>query len=606
MVDKHSLSPNSSQFPNLENEHKLDIPSQEVDFLKNPVLPPGAVHFAQQATVGQEAETYAPSAAANCLSLSSVAASLGASSDDSDFSETVLKYISQILLEEDIEEKPSMFYDPLGLQSTEKSFYDALGKIYPLPNQYQQPAYLIAISMAQTVFHSGGSCDYGTDINSTSTSNFRPWFAGLGDFQASFTQSTLPGDQFCQPKLRPNRGSLVLDNPTNGTSNHIGDGLKLLTRDIFTDRESILQFRRGSEEASKFLPKGNQLGIDFESDMVFNRVEAGGSQGGEGCEGEFTGWNEASQASQKNGQPKEGNCGKSRAKKQGKKKETVDLRYLLMLCAQAVSAGDSRTANELLRKIRQHSSPFGDGSQRLAHYFANGLEARLASSGTGIFYPSLFSKRISTSEILKAYKLHLSVCPFKRVSFFFGNTMIYKVAEKAPSLHIIDFGILYGFHWPLLIQKLSNRPGGPPKLRITGIQFPQPGFRPTERMDQTGRRLAKYCERFNVSFEYHAIASQNWETIRIEDLTIDESEVLAVNCSFKLKNLLDETVEETSPRNAVLDLIRRLNPDLFVHSIVMEATTLLSLSRGSERLFHFSALYDWSILYYPLNTNQGG
>ncbi len=124
--------------------------------------------------------------------------------------------------------------------------------------------------------------------------------------------------------------------------------------------------------------------------------------------------NEASKASQPNGQPQGANGGKSRSKKQGKMKETVDLRTLLILCAQAVSAGDSRTANELLKQIRQHSSPYGDGSQRLAHFFANGLEARLAGTGTGtqIFYSSLISKRISASQILKAYKVHLSATPF--------------------------------------------------------------------------------------------------------------------------------------------------------------------------------------------------
>ncbi|GLT70708.1 hypothetical protein SLA2020_427690 [Shorea laevis] len=104
--------------------------------------------------------------------------------------------------------------------------------------------------------------------------------------------------------------------------------------------------------------------------------------------------NEASKASKPNGQPQGANGGKSRAKKQGKKKETVDLRTLLIQCAQAVSSGDNRTANEFLKQIRQDSSPYGDGSQRLAHCFANALEARLAGTGTGtkMFYGSLFSK----------------------------------------------------------------------------------------------------------------------------------------------------------------------------------------------------------------------
>jgi hypothetical protein len=231
----------------------------------------------------------------------------------------------------------------------------------------------------------------------------------------------------------------------------------------------------------------------------------------------------------------------------------------------------------------------------LAHFFDNGLEARLAGTGTRtqIFYSSLISKRISVSEILKAYKVHLSAAPFRRTSLFFATKMINKVAEKGTSLHIIDFGIEYGFHWPLLIHKLSKRARGPPKLRITGIEFPQPGFRPTERIEDTGRRLAKYCERFNVPFEYPALALQNWETIQIEDLRIDRNESIAVNCICRFKNLLDETVEGTSPRNAVLNLIRKINPDIFVHSIVNGAyNSPFFVTRFREALFHFSALYD--------------
>jgi len=180
-----------------------------------------------------------------------------------------------------------------------------------------------------------------------------------------------------------------------------------------------------------------------------------------------------------------------------------------------------------------------------------------------------------------------------RMTLFFIDKMIYKVAEKSTSLHIVDFGIGYGFQWPILIKKLSERAGGPPKLRITGIQFPQPGFRPTERVDETGGRLAKYSEQFNVPFEYHAITSNTWETIKIEDLKIDRNETLAVNCSFQFRNLLDWSVEEKSPRDTVLSIIKRMNPDIFVHSVVNGSYNVpFFVPRFREALFYYSALYD--------------
>ena len=63
----------------------------------------------------------------------------------------------------------------------------------------------------------------------------------------------------------------------------------------------------------------------------------------------------------------------------------MDLRTLLTLCAEAVAADDQRTATERLKQIRQHASPVGDGMQRMAHYFANGLQARIAGFGTQIY-----------------------------------------------------------------------------------------------------------------------------------------------------------------------------------------------------------------------------
>uniref|UniRef100_B9IFA7 Uncharacterized protein n=1 Tax=Populus trichocarpa TaxID=3694 RepID=B9IFA7_POPTR len=75
-----------------------------------------------------------------------------------------------------------------------------------------------------------------------------------------------------------------------------------------------------------------------------------------------------------------------------------------MICNHCISLTHLKqgTANELLRQIRQLSSQFGDATQRLAHFFANGLEARLAGSGDGTrsFFTSLSSKRTTAADKL--------------------------------------------------------------------------------------------------------------------------------------------------------------------------------------------------------------
>ncbi|MCH94832.1 scarecrow-like protein 14-like, partial [Trifolium medium] len=320
---------------------------------------------------------------------------------------------------------------------------------------------------------------------------------------------------------------------------------------LLSKSESVLQFERGVEEANKFLPKANPLVIDLENNHPFIpsfrkvprevvvktesserehfSVESRGRKNHErGDETDlqdersnkqsavYTDDSEISElfdkvllgtGCRKDGAPKEekpneqvtgvqqkeeannSGGGKSRAKKQGNKKGVVDLRTMLILCAQSISSDDRATAKELLKQIRQHSSPLGDGSQRLAHCFANAIEARLAGTGTQI-YTALYSKRNSAADMVKAYQMYISACPFKKLAIIFANHTILNLAKEVETLHIVDFGIRYGFQWPALIYRLSKRPGGPPKLRLTGIELPQPGFRPAERVQETGLRLA--------------------------------------------------------------------------------------------------------------------
>ncbi|CAK9181009.1 unnamed protein product [Ilex paraguariensis] len=149
------------------------------------------------------------------------------------------------------------------------------------------------------------------------------------------------------------------------------------------------------------------------------------------------------------------------------RRELADLRGLLTQCSQAVASFDSRIANELLKRIRDYSLSYGNGTQTMAHYFLNALEARLAGTGTTL-YAALSTRRTSAAEMLKAYQAYVTACPFHQMSNTFENKSIGNVSSGVARLHIVDFGILYVFQWPCIIQGLSYHSGGPPKLRITG------------------------------------------------------------------------------------------------------------------------------------------
>ena len=282
--------------------------------------------------------------------------------------------------------------------------------------------------------------------------------------------------------------------------------------------------------------------------------------------------------------------GKGRGRRGGS--DVVDLRTLLIHCAQSVATDDRRSATELLKQIKLHARPDGDGTQRLAHCFAEGLQARLAGTG-GLVHQSLMATRISAVDMLKAYQLYMAAICFKKVSFLFSNSTIYNASLGKKKIHIIDYGIQYGFQWPCFLRRISTRPGGPPDVRITGIDLPQPGFRPTERIEETGRRLKKYAHEFNVPFEYRAIATAKMESLRKEDLKIDPDEVLIVNSLFQFKNLMDESVVLESPRDVVLKNIRKMRPHTFIHAIVNGSFSApFFVTRFREVLFYYSALFD--------------
>ncbi|XP_050368737.1 scarecrow-like protein 11 [Argentina anserina] len=499
-----------------------------------------------------------------------------------DDSNAILGFISQMLMEEeDLENKPCMLQDCLALRAAEKSLYDVL---------VQEDSSSSGQNLSSTN-QNVGSPDDVSNHSSDSSHAASNWFDS--DFD-------------CVPQVLdtvvPNGKGGVTD--LEGNSSFPADARQLSDDVNFSLDKDESESRNGSRgKKNRYREDGDYVdeersykqsavyADEIEPEEMFDQVLL--------CQGHKS--SPTPQVSElKDGNGKLQRTGKakgSKAKKTGKKKpddnkEMVDLRTLLTQCAQAVASYDKRNATEQLKLIRQHSSPYGDGTQRLAHYVSNGLEERLTAAVSSYKQSVCFSRgNLSAAAILKAYQTYITACPFKKMSNYYANQTIRKLAEKRTRLHIIDFGILYGYQWPCLIQVLSKRLGGPPMVRFTGIEFPQSGFRPSEGLEETGRRLQNYCKRVNVPFEYTAIA-KNWETIQYEDIKIDRDEVTVVNCLYRLKNLPDDVVLD-SPRDTVLKLIRRINPDVFIQGIVNGTYNAPFFdTRFREALYHFSSLFD--------------
>ncbi|KAI5413456.1 scarecrow-like protein 30 [Lathyrus oleraceus] len=541
-------------------------------------------------TNGLELEDSSPSTSSDTTSNG------GGSSESTRYSNHILRYISDILMDEEneLEHKPCMLQECLRLQAAEKSFYDVLDHNHPSSNdRTEQDGNFGRTASFES---NSGSC-------TTDNSNESDWVNLVGEIDSSSLQLQTP-------LVEQNYYDLIEPDPVNiesQTASRFHDGTW-----SWNDIQPVIAVE---EVPASFVTREKRSHVmDGDDDNCINEQEGRGRKVSANFSDELeapeildevllyqTGRHQHQQPSKNIDSGGKATARRSRLKKGSTDNAAaVDLWTMLTQCAQAVASYDQRNTNELLKQIRQHSSPFGDGLQRLAYYFADGLEIRLAAET-----PSYMPIDMPTAgDMLKAYKLFFTASPLQRMTNVLLTETIFSIVESEPSVHIIDFGICYGFQWPCLIKKLSTMPGGPAKLRITGIELPQPGFRPAEWVEETGRRLENYCKKFNVPFEYNCIA-QKWETIRLEDLKIDRNEITFVSCLYRLKNLPDETVAVNCPREAVLKLVRKINPKIFFHGVVNGSYSApFFLTRFREALYHFSSLFDMFEANVPREDTQ--
>ncbi|XP_073526259.1 uncharacterized protein [Phyllobates terribilis] len=492
----------------------------------------------------------------------------GDSPEVPDFSDAPLKFLTDILMEEDLDDRPSTLQDYIALQATEKSLYDAIGESYSIP-PFLVPNVQIP-DRAESQFHPSIPTN---TISSSSSSASGPDEVTVDLNTSDFsnllnTETTQNNFDWIQKALS---NIIDLSNPeSSGISSvtHSRGGRRIHQRDDSDEGED------GRSSKHTFYVEDEVQMEQYDDILLACKV-------GPSCSDND---NKPAKTTTKGK--------KSRSKKQiNNNEDVVDLNPLLTQCAQAVSTFDFKGAKDLLKRLRQHSSPFGDNNQRVAHYFADGLESRLAGSASQL-YSDFLNWQISASSFLNAYRFYVKSAPFKRTSFFMANKTIIKLSQNTTRVHIIDFGIFCGIQWPCFIQALSKHKNGPPVLRITAVEFPERGYQPAARVEETGRRLSGYCKRFGVPFEYQPIA-QKWETLSRDDFKFNPDELLVVNCLYRGKVLLDDTVEVDSPRDAFLKLVKNLKPDLFIHGIVNGTYNApFFTTRFKEALFHYSSIFD--------------
>ena len=185
------------------------------------------------------------------------------------------------------------------------------------------------------------------------------------------------------------------------------------------------------------------------------------------------------------------------------KNNMVDIHTLLISCAQAVATNNHMRARELLMEIKQHASATGDATQRVALCFTKGLEARLVGAGSQL-WQLLMAEHPSIVEFLKAYRLYYAVCCFKKVALSFSTMTILQAMVGKSKLHVVDYGMHFGFQWAGLLRLLAGREGGPPEVKITAIGPAKLKACPAERIEELGCRLSNWANEFGLASFFFA------------------------------------------------------------------------------------------------------
>eukprot|EP00249_Psilotum_nudum_P022427 c28514_g1_i2 orf=814-3042(-) len=263
---------------------------------------------------------------------------------------------------------------------------------------------------------------------------------------------------------------------------------------------------------------------------------------------------------------------------------------LLIDCAAAIAENKIELASSIVTKLKEVVSTYGDPMQRLAAYMVEGLVARIESSGHCLYMASK-CKDPPLTEIVTATQVLYQVCPYLKFGYMAANGAIAEAFKDEDEVHIIDFEIGEGSQWLALIKAFAARRGGPPKVRITGVDDPKLSANPGG-LQVVGKRLAELAYSEGVPFDFHPVAV-NVSEVQPWMLERRSGKALAVNFAFQLHHMPDESVCTTNPRDRLLQMVRALEPKV-VTLIEHEANTNTApfYPRFLETLSYFTAVFE--------------
>nr|XP_043624201.1 scarecrow-like protein 13 [Erigeron canadensis] len=282
---------------------------------------------------------------------------------------------------------------------------------------------------------------------------------------------------------------------------------------------------------------------------------------------------------------------------------SLDVKQSLIAIAHAMDDGAKEEAQALMEALQSKVSVTGAPIERLGAYMLEGLRARQLSSGS-LIYKKLRCYETNPKELMTYMSILYEICPYYKFAYTTANVVIKEAMQYESQVHVVDFLIAQGSQWVDLIKDLATRPGGPPKLRVTGVDDGDSSYARGGGQQIVGQRLAKVAEEYGVPFEFHAAAISGSE-VNWGNLKVQPGEALAVNFPYMLHHMPDESVSTTNHRDRLIRLVKSLAPKV-VTLLEQESNTNTSSfsKRFAEALDYYTAMFESVDAKLPKNIDM--
>ncbi|CAI5999125.1 unnamed protein product [Closterium sp. NIES-64] len=271
------------------------------------------------------------------------------------------------------------------------------------------------------------------------------------------------------------------------------------------------------------------------------------------------------------------------------------MRRQLTAMAEAVENRDMAQVQQAYLQLKPLARPKGMAMERLIHYMVEGLFKRLQGNGYQHFNTPV---RKTPKELDEARAWFATSTPYPAFGNMAITGMFLHAVSSASHVHLIDFGELLPFHLPTIMELFAARPGGPPHLRVTGLDtttFVCPGrkdFKSLRAVAEVGRRLRGMAMRLGVPFEFEYIDIDENQLHLLYQVKRRWSETLVVCAHLELMNFPDDSVVDHGPRDCILRWIHDLKPALFTFvEMDLDSNARPFLSRFQHILDHHLSVF---------------